>query len=120
MSEFEQQRDLFSWIRRHVAQHPDLAKVFAIPNGGHRSKAAAGKAKAEGATAGVWDVCCPCPRNGNSGLWVEMKFGKGRLSPEQREWHRLMNGEGWKLEVHYEWTEAARAIFGYLGLPCSL
>jgi hypothetical protein len=57
-------------------------RIFAIPNGGARSKATAGRLKAEGVASGVPDLCIPAWR-----LWVEMKRTKGgSLSPEQKDW----------------------------------
>lgn len=45
------------WFR---AQYPQLSKLlFAVPNGGFRNKATAGKMKAEGVVAGVSDILYP-------------------------------------------------------------
>jgi hypothetical protein len=46
----------------NLALAEKLRWVHAIPNGGHRHKAVAGKLKATGAKAGVLDVFCPVPR----------------------------------------------------------
>lgn len=55
--------------------------IFAIPNGGHRSKVTAALLKAEGVIKGVPDLYVPSRR-----LWIEMKRRSGgSLSPEQRE-----------------------------------
>ena len=59
MSEHHEQCALFAWLR---LQWPDLDRVsFAIPNGGHRHKAVAGKLKAEGVKAGVPDIFIAYP-----------------------------------------------------------
>jgi hypothetical protein len=77
-TEHEEQRELVRWFRQ---TWPDV-RIFAIPNGGARSKATAGRLKAEGVTSGVPDLFIPA-----WSLWIEMKRIKGgSLSPEQKDW----------------------------------
>ena len=77
-TEHEEQRELVRWFRNtwpHV-------RIHAIPNGGARSKATAGRLKAEGVSSGVPDLFVPAWR-----LWVEMKRTKGgSLSLDQKDW----------------------------------
>lgn len=85
-TEHEEQRDLVRWFRREYAP----VRIFAIPNGGWRSMATAGKLKAEGVSPGVPDLFVPAWR-----LWVEMKRQKGgKLSPEQADWIAYLEGVG--------------------------
>ena len=77
-TEHEEQRELVRWFRQ---TWPGV-RIFAIPNGGARSPATAGRLKAEGVSSGVPDLFIPawC-------LWVEMKRTKGgSVSPEQKDW----------------------------------
>ena len=77
-TEHEEQRLLVQWFRR---KWPDV-RIFAIPNGGYRSRATAGRLKAEGVSPGVPDLFIPAWR-----LWVEMNRAKGgSLSAEQKDW----------------------------------
>jgi hypothetical protein len=77
-TEHEEQRELVRWFRQ---TWPGV-RIFAIPNGGARSLATAGRLKAEGVSSGVPDLFIPA-----WGLWVEMKRTKGgSLSPEQKNW----------------------------------
>jgi hypothetical protein len=77
-TEHEEQRELVRWFRQ---TWPDV-RIFAIPNGGARSPATAGRLKAEGVASGVPDLFIPAWR-----LWVEMKRSKGgSLSAEQKDW----------------------------------
>ena len=62
--------------------------LFAVPNGGARSKATAGKLKAEGVVAGVADLILLVPKQWAFALCIEMKTEKGRQSPEQMELQR--------------------------------
>jgi hypothetical protein len=79
-----------------------------VPNGGHRSKAAGGKLKAQGVKRGVPDVLVfnpPFSYEGinlvlNNGLAIELKDGKkGRVSPEQQDWLDGLRECGWRTEV---------------------
>jgi len=75
-TEHEEQRELVRWFRQTF---PGVL-IFAVPNGGSRSKATAGRLKAEGVVPGIPDLFVPAWR-----LWVEMKRTKGgSLSKEQK------------------------------------
>ena len=75
-SEHLEQARLVMWFRR---TYPDTL-IFAIPNGGLRSKTQGMKLKVEGVVPGVPDLFIPAWR-----VWVEMKKEKGGvLSKEQQ------------------------------------
>jgi hypothetical protein len=77
-SEHWEQCHVVSWFRRKYSP----IRIFAIPNGGWRSKVTAMKLKAEGVSRGVPDLFVP-----EFNLWIEMKRVKGgRLSPDQHNW----------------------------------
>ena len=76
VSEHLEQARVVMWFRR---TYPDTL-IFAIPNGGLRSKSQALKLKVEGVVPGVPDLFIPAWR-----VWVEMKKAKGgKLSQEQQ------------------------------------
>ena len=57
---FEESHIQRACVRWFALQYPELKGIlFAVPNGGGRSKIEAGILKAEGVTAGVSVVCCP-------------------------------------------------------------
>lgn len=86
-TEHEEQRQVVMWFRKN---HGPI-RIFAIPNGGQRSKSAAAKLKAEGVSAGVPDLFIPALR-----LWIEMKRIKGgRLSAEQKDWINYLASVGY-------------------------
>lgn len=116
MSEHQEQVALFDFIRLHEERFPVLKTVFSIPNGGHRHIKVAKKMKAEGVLAGVWDVFVPVPMDEYCGMFIEMKFGKNKLSENQEQFRENI-GKVYKWEVCYSWLEAAKAIVGYLDLP---
>lgn len=90
--------------------------VFAIPNGGTRNKAEAAKLKAEGVSAGVPDLFIPVPTADYHGLFIEMKYGKGRTSKEQDEWLELLHKNGYLAQVCYGADSAMEVIDTYLQL----
>jgi hypothetical protein len=95
-------------------QVPAFAELFAIPNGGMRSKATAGKLKAEGVKSGVWDICLPVPAHGRHGLWIEMKAGDNFLSPAQQEFGLARLGFGYTCSLAYSADDAEAAVRRYL------
>ena len=76
VSEHLEQARLVMWFRR---TYPDIL-IFAIPNGGLRSKTQGMKLKVEGVVPGIPDLFIPAWMT-----WVEMKKEKGGvLSKEQQ------------------------------------
>lgn len=92
-SEHHLQAHCIAWFRW---QHPTLAGLlFAIPNGGQRSKAVAGKLRAEGVVAGVADLFLAMPAEGAHGLFIEMKTPAGRLSDAQTVFRDSVRAQGY-------------------------
>ncbi|MEE8306915.1 MAG: VRR-NUC domain-containing protein [Gammaproteobacteria bacterium] len=114
MSEHDHQVALFEWADYQTGMYPELAFMYAIPNGGHRHKATAGKMKAEGQKAGVLDIHLPVARGGYIGLWVEMKFGSNGPTQEQKAWLVAMRTFGHRAVVCHDWEDAKAIIEEYL------
>lgn len=105
--EHQIQVECVRWFR---LAYPKL-RIFAIPNGGQRNAAVAGKMKAEGVTAGVPDLFIPVASNGFHGLWIEMKrsdigkngklINKGTLSDVQKDMMTFLVGQGYAVFVAY-------------------
>lgn len=127
MNESSHQMALFRWAAYVTNMHPELRWLHAIPNGGFRTKATAGKMKGEGQKAGVPDIFLDVARHGFHGLRIELKVPRvqgirgvtktkraGELSPEQEEWiaHYLANG--YQAQVAYGWEEAKDILLAYL------
>lgn len=104
----------------HQHRHPELELMYAIPNGGLRSKATAGKLRAEGVKAGMPDVCLPVARGRFIGLYIEMKYGKNKPTTQQLERMELLRWHGHLVVVCWDWESAAREIAEYLYMepPC--
>lgn len=109
-TEHGEQVALFEW----AANVPELRWMFAIPNGGARHIAVAGKLKAEGVKRGVPDIFLPLARRGYHGLFIEMKSAKGRTSPEQRKWIDGLRLNGYVVAVCYGQDDARSLIEAYV------
>jgi hypothetical protein len=120
MGESAEQCALFQWAAVWAKSRPELGMLFAIPNGGARSKATAGRLKAEGVKAGVPDICLPVRRSPYGALWIEMKRPKsagrrkGELSEPQKEWLGDLQAAGHCVAVCYGAAEAIATIDAYL------
>lgn len=101
-SEHFEQREFVSWFRKN---HPGV-RIFAIPNGGQRSMAAAARLKVEGVSSGVPDLFIPAWK-----LWVEMKRIKGgSVSAEQKDWIAYLEQVGYCAKVCKGAEDAKRQI----------
>lgn len=127
MTEEGHQVALFNWADLAKCKHPELAWLYAIPNGGLRSKAVAGKLKAQGVKAGYPDVGLDVARKGYHGLRIELKVPQvravpgvserkppGRVSPEQLGWHEHHLREGYSAHIAYGFEHAMQIIVDYL------
>lgn len=88
------QRTCVSWFR---LQYPAIGKLlFAVPNGGGRSRTEAAIMKAEGVTAGVTDLILLIGRGGFNALCIEMKTTakESKLTLPQAEWQALAAQQG--------------------------
>ena len=112
--EHQEQVALFEWAALAEAQHPELAMLFAVPNGGARHPAVAAQLKAEGVRAGVPDICLPVARGRFHGLWIEMKRKPNRTSDAQRAWLDALRHYGHCAVVCWSAQEAQQSIMAYL------
>ena len=104
MSEHLEQVAVIKWADiKHI-------RIFSVPNGGHRHRMVAIKLKMEGVRAGVPDLVIPYARNGYHALFIEMKFGKNRITPEQKNWISWLNGQKYLAVVCYGADAAIKAI----------
>lgn len=112
-SEHSNQVALFAWAALNCGQYPALAYMFAIPNGGLRDVRTATALKAEGVKAGVLDIFLPYPKDKWHGLFLEMKWGKNKLTKEQKEFIDFI-GWNYRFRVCYSWEEARDCLINYL------
>ena len=112
-------------------RYPELALLYAIPNGGQRNRVVAAKLKAEGVQAGVPDLCLPVARGPYHGLYLETKVRelvphetktKGitmrkretKPSAAQEEWICALREQGYCAEVYWDLDEGWSILTEYL------
>ncbi len=114
-TESEEQQILFEWALLQTGRYPELELLYHIPNGGSRSKAEAGRFKAEGVKSGVPDLCLPVARGGFHGLYIELKrITGGKTSTDQRSWIEKLTEQGYRAVICRGWEEASKALIWYL------
>ena len=113
-TESAHQQALFAWAALYAKAYPSLNLLHAIPNGGKRDKVTAGRMKAEGARAGVWDIFLPVPMHNYHGLYIEMKVGSNTITREQKWFREQVEFQGFHTYVCYSWKEAAGVLVHYL------
>ncbi len=101
-TEHVEQRNFVQWFRQTYKP----VRIFAIPNGGKRSKKVAMELKAEGVSKGVPDLFIP-----EWLLWIEMKRIKGgSVSDDQKDWHQYLRNSGYSVMVCKGFDAAKAAI----------
>ncbi len=70
--------------------------------------------KKMGVRRGVADFFLAVPANGYSGLWIELKVGKGKLSPEQKDFINRKNARGYHAIAVWGFEMAKEVISIYL------
>jgi len=126
-SESSQQKALFAWAAQSVGKYPQLAYMFAVPNGFFATIAQKGKMKAEGLRSGVPDIFLLSRAwkgigyvEGYAGCFIEMKIEKyrnrkdGGCSEEQIDFINYATSAGYYCKVCYNWMEARDTLIAYL------
>lgn len=114
------QAALIRWADWQTPQHPELAMLCHMPNGGKRDKVQAARLKAQGVKAGYPDLLLDVPRGTFHGLRIELKApaddGRkaGTASPEQRKWLADLTAQGYRAVICVGWEAARDEILSYL------
>lgn len=124
-TEHAHQAAVFCWARPQSLKPgwEALTLLHAVPNGGDRDKAVAGRMKAEGVRAGIHDIMLPVTGAlGQSYLTIEMKkpgqekVVNGGMSEKQLEVLGAMRLHSAGMHfLCFSWLEAVAAICFYLG-----
>ena len=111
-----EQVKLFAWIKLKTQKYPQMAFIFAVPNGGMRSKVIGAKLKAEGVKRGVSDICVPIPIAPYHGAWIEMKSQnpKATTSNEQKTFAKAMITNGYQVALCRGADDAISFLSHYL------
>jgi hypothetical protein len=111
---------IMDWVRANEEEHPVLKVVYHTPN----SFFGTGYGvimwlKKLGMRKGVYDIIVPISKQGYSSLWIEIKKGKGKLTPEQKMFSELINlysDNPTKFEVFTDADSCINSIKDYLSL----
>lgn len=86
------------------------------PNGGRRDAFTGAQLKALGVKPGFPDLILPVKTSISTGLVIEMKSAKGKLSAEQSEWLDHFIENDWQIAVLRSAEHARIALCNYLGI----
>lgn len=110
MSEADEQAAVVEYCRvRHIP-------IYHIPNEGKRSYQAGRYMKRQGLSAGVPDLCIPVPKGRYHSLYIEMKYGRNKVTQKQSEWINLLRSHGMCAAVCYGSKSAMDLITKYFSL----
>ena len=113
-SEHDEQVTVIEWANLSLGKYPALKLLYAIPNGGARGKAVAGKLKAEGVKKSIPDLCLPVACGGYHALYIEMKSLIGKPSKDQLTLHEELRTYGNKVVVCQGADEGIAELTNYL------
>ena len=115
-TEHEEQVALFQWAEANEGAMPELALLFAVPNGGCRPMATAAMLREGGVKAGVPDVFLACARGRWHGLFVELKRAdrSNHATIAQRAWIEMLRLYGFSAVACYGAQDAISTIMAYL------
>jgi hypothetical protein len=119
-TEHAHQRAFFAALPPYWHDFPQLRWCHAIPNGGDREASVAGRLKAEGVKAGVWDVFLPYPCGKWHGLYIEFKkparVRERRKGLSELQWAFGMycHEAGYATALVFTWEQALAECLAYL------
>jgi hypothetical protein len=109
-TEHQHQKAVVDWCKWKSVENPVYGLLFAIPNGGYRSKTTAAMLKAEGVQAGVPDLFLAWPKPPYHGLFIEMKNAKGVLRPSQKLWSEKLRHAKYQVKTCFSADEAIKVL----------
>lgn len=99
-------------------QYPAMVhNLFAVPNGGYRTKTTAAHMKAEGQLSGVADLIL-LKRKGTCGaLLLEAKIKGNYQSANQKIWQERIEADGYEYRIFHTLEEFQNIVNEYLSRP---
>jgi hypothetical protein len=111
-----EQTKLMAQCALFEARFPELLWIYAVPNGGKRSRIEGAKMRAEGLKAGVSDVHLAVARRGYHSLFIEMKQGSNEPTESQLAFQAWARSQGNLAVVCWGWEAAWEVVLWYLGV----
>lgn len=113
-TELSLQSAVIKWARCSSCIYPELDLLHSIPNGQHTTKRNRTSLVKSGLLSGMPDLFLPAPRNGYSGLYIELKSATGCLSKTQKILISELTDYGYKVLVCREFYDTVSEIERYL------
>lgn len=114
-SEHQEQSAVISWWwLAHQKHGLPVFALYAVPNGGARDAITGSRLKDEGVRRGALDLNLAKPIGKYAGLFLEMKVGVNKPSPDQLAFIDYLESVGYKCAVCWSATAAIHAIEEYL------
>ena len=114
--EAQEQAAVINWCEIQSKKYFELEMIYHCPNGGYRNKIEAANLKRQGVKSGVPDLFLPIPRRNKDGLYIEMKWGNNKCTPNQNKWILKLSKLDYEVKVCYSSMEAIDAIKNYLDI----
>lgn len=116
-TESKLQTECVKWFRVQYPQY--YYNLFAIGNGGKRSKITAAIMQGEGVVSGVADLMLTKPKyvvgmGYYHGFFLEMKTGKNKQTANQIAFQKAVEAQGYKYSVCYTFEQFKELITDYL------
>lgn len=112
--ESQLQQQCVMWFNYEPKYRKYEGLLFAVPNGGQRSKKTATDLKKEGVVSGVADLILDVPNKQFHGLRIEMKYGKNKQSDAQKLYQQRVTAQGYQYSLCYTFEEFQQVINDYL------
>ena len=91
--------------------------LFAVPNGGYRTKTTAALMKDEGQLSGVADLILLVRKGTCGALLLEAKVKGNYQSPTQKQWQALIEADGYEYRIFHTLEEFIEIVTEYLNRP---
>lgn len=110
--EAELQKACVNWFRLQYPQFSDL--LVAIPNGGSRNVIEAANLKKQGVKSGIPDLVLFVQNELMTGLFIELKVGRNKLTENQKKYFELLPKQGYQVEEVRSFDQFRTIIERYL------
>ena len=114
--EAQEQAVVISWCEMQKNKYPELSMIYHCPNGGYRHKIEAANLKRQGVKSGVPHLFLKKKKKNKHGLFIEMKWGNNKCTPNQNKWILKLSKLDYEVKVCYSSMEAIDAIKNYLDI----
>lgn len=91
--------------------------LFAVPNGGYRTKTTAALLKDEGQLSGVADLILLVRKGTCGALLLEAKVKGNYQSPNQKLWQKMIEADGYEYRIFHTLEEFIDIVNEYLNRP---